>query len=119
MDAEDIIHTIQEAERRKQVLKLTGRRSAQAIKPHWQISLVNDPKVYRELLDADAGHEETGFFKFKVSSLEQGKKICKDIFDFHEIREAELMFTTDLDPAKKIYLVVNVLYNRAVEQKAL
>ncbi len=122
MDAEDIIHAIQEAERRKHAVSFSGKRRGFELKTKgekWQLTLVNDPKSYKAEFEERFINNAAGFFKFKVDSPEAGKKICKDIFDFHEISEAEIIAVTNLDAAKQIYIVVQVLYSQGVQQNQM
>lgn len=113
MDAEDIIHLIQESERRKHIVRFDGARNDRRYRSeeeYWQIKLVHDPDAYRSSLMANSEEEEPALYKFKVSSVQQGLKIAKDIFDFHELRRTEILSPDYLDSEKQLYLVVQVLY---------
>lgn len=113
MDAEDIIHLIQESERRKHIVRFDGARNTRRYKSedeYWQIKLVNDPDTYSPSVTVNMEDEEPALYKFKVSSIKQGLKIAKDIFDFHELRRTEILSPDFLDIEKQLYLMVQVLY---------
>ncbi|MES2134344.1 MAG: hypothetical protein V4506_18500 [Bacteroidota bacterium] len=114
MDAEDIIHLVQESERRKHIVRFDATRNARRHRSedeHWQIKLVNDPNMYEASLNINSDDEEPAFYKFKISSIQQGQKIAKDIFDFHELRRTEIVSPGYLDAEKQLYLIVQVLYS--------
>lgn len=121
MDAEDIIHLIQESERRKHIVRFDGAGNNRRYKSedeYWQIKLVNDPDAYRSSLTINAEDDEPALYKFKVSSIQQGLKIAKDIFDFHELRRTEIVSPDYLDIEKPLYLMVQVLYTSHLGQTA-
>jgi hypothetical protein len=113
MEATDIIAQVQENLKNTVLIKwqgLTPPRSSDSLAEEWGVFMTNNPGEHLEQMKRKHMGRNTHQMKFEVPNIDEGLRICRDLFSHFGGSQEEIEFPSQVDTGKKIFVVVHILF---------